>query len=140
VPERWRSPAARDLAKAIRKAGGTVERTGVGKMKVTGPAGTATIAYLPAPGAPVVGLSKLPRLLDVYTRRLQAQEQITVQVTDALDKHLRTIGSACVLRAVHGCMAHRGVRKPGVMVTSSMTGTFRDNPATRAELLTLANG
>lgn len=103
--------------------------------------GTAAIAYLPAPGAPVVGLSKLPRVLDVYAKRLQAQEQITVQVTTALDTHLQTLGSACVLRAVHGCMAHRGVRKAGAaMVTSSLTGVFRDQPATRAEFLALAQG
>lgn len=102
-------------------------------------AGTAAIAYIPRPGAPVVGLSKLARVLDVYARRLQTQEQIGVQVTHALDKHLDSVGSACVLAATHGCMAHRGVRKPGaVMVTSSLTGRFLDDSATRAEFLSLA--
>lgn len=102
-------------------------------------AGTAAIAYVPAPGARVVGLSKLPRVLDVYARRLQSQEQITVQVTAAIDKHLQTLGSACLLRATHGCMAHRGVRKDGAqMVTSSLTGVFRDDPRTRGEFLALA--
>lgn len=103
--------------------------------------GTAAIAYLPQPGAPVVGLSKLPRVLDIYAQRLQSQEQITVQVSTALDEHLRTLGSACILRAVHGCMAHRGVRKAGAeMVTSSMTGVFREDPAARSEFLALARG
>lgn len=103
-------------------------------------AGTATIAYLPAAGARVVGLSKLPRLLDLYAARLQTQEAITVQVTAAIDLHLDTIGAACILTAEHGCMAHRGVRKAGArMVTSSLTGAFRDNPSARAELLALAH-
>ncbi|WP_394621287.1 GTP cyclohydrolase I [Lentzea sp. JNUCC 0626] len=98
--------------------------------------GTATIAYLPAPGAAVAGLSKLPRVLDAYARRLQVQEQLTRQVTTALDSHLDTDGSACVIRAVHGCLAHRGARKPGsVMVTSSYTGRFQADIDVRGELL-----
>lgn len=100
-------------------------------------AGTACIAYLPAPGARVVGLSKLPRLLECFTRRLQTQERITVQVTTAITKHLSPLGAACILRATHGCMAHRGVRRTGEMVTSSLTGIFRDDAQARAELLAL---
>lgn len=101
--------------------------------------GTATIAYLPAAGSPVVGLSKLARVLDVYARRLQTQEQITRQITDALDKHLAPIGAACLLRSEHGCLAHRGARKPGaVMVTASWTGVYDRDPAARAELLAIA--
>ncbi|MGW2936062.1 GTP cyclohydrolase I [Streptomyces sp. NPDC001156] len=97
--------------------------------------GTATIAYQPAPGASVAGLSKLPRVLDVYARRLQTQERITRQVTDALDKHLASEGAACILRSEHGCLAHRGARKPGsVMVTASYTGIFQNDPAARADL------
>lgn len=97
--------------------------------------GLASIAYWPAPGAPVAGLSKLPRVLDVYARRLQTQEQLTKQVTDALDTHLETRGSACVIRSEHGCLAHRGARKPGsVMTTVSYTGVFRTDPVARAEL------
>jgi GTP cyclohydrolase I len=100
--------------------------------------GTADIAYLPTPGARVAGLSKLPRVLDVYARRLQTQEQLTKQVTDALDKHLDTLGSACVIRSEHGCLAHRGARKPGaVMVTASYTGVFLDDPQQRADLFDL---
>lgn len=102
--------------------------------------GTAMIAYMPGEGDRVVGLSKLPRLLDVFARRLQTQEQITVQITEALDKHLAPRGSACVIKSEHGCLAHRGARKPGaVMVTSSFTGYFRD-PDRRRELLDLVGG
>jgi GTP cyclohydrolase I len=99
--------------------------------------GTASIAYLPEPGARIVGLSKLARTLDAYARRLQTQENISTQVTAALDANLKTLGSACVLSASHSCMAHRGVRKPGSrMVTSSLTGKFR-SPEIRAEFLSL---
>lgn len=97
--------------------------------------GVAMIAYQPRPEDKVVGLSKLPRLLDVFARRLQTQEQITVQVTDALDQYLNTQGSACMIRSEHGCLAHRGARKPGaVMVTTSFTGCFRSNDNRRSLL------
>lgn len=100
--------------------------------------GTATIAYQPAPAAKVVGLSKLPRVLDVYARRLQTQEQLTRQVTDALDAHLDTLGSVCIIRSEHGCLANRGARKPGaVMVTASYTGVFDRDAQARADLHTL---
>lgn len=98
-------------------------------------AGTADIAYQPRPGAPVAGLSKLPRVLDVYARRLQTQEELTAQVTAALDKHLDPLGSACIIRSEHGCLAHRGARKPGArMITASYTGVFRDSPRARGDL------
>lgn len=101
-------------------------------------AGTADIAYQPAPGAPVAGLSKLPRLLDVYARRLQTQERLTRQVADALHTHLAPLGAACVIRSEHGCLAHRGARKPGtVMTTTAYTGRFLADPHARAELHTL---
>lgn len=97
--------------------------------------GTADIAYQPRPGTPVAGLSKLPRVLDVYARRLQTQEQLTRQVTTALDTHLDTLGSACIIRSEHGCLAHRGARKPGAaMVTASYTGQYRDDPQARDDL------
>ncbi|WP_328427894.1 GTP cyclohydrolase I [Streptomyces sp. NBC_00443] len=103
--------------------------------------GTADIAYQPRPGAPVAGLSKLPRVLDVYARRLQTQEELTAQVTSALDQHLTPAGSACIIRSEHGCLAHRGARKPGArMVTASYTGIFRDDPQARADLHLLMNG
>ncbi|MGW8703347.1 GTP cyclohydrolase I [Streptomyces eurythermus] len=97
--------------------------------------GTADIAYQPNPGDPVAGLSKLPRVLDVYARRLQTQEELTQQVTTALDQHLEPAGSACIIRSEHGCLAHRGARKPGArMITASYTGVFRDSPRVRADL------
>lgn len=100
--------------------------------------GHASVAYMPSPGAPVVGLSKIPRLLDVYARRLQTQEQLTRQVTDALEKYLTLAGAACVIRSEHGCLAHRGARKPGaVMVTMSTTGIFQNDPDAREYLRTL---
>jgi GTP cyclohydrolase I len=97
--------------------------------------GTATIAYIPA-GAKIVGLSKLPRLLHHYARRPQVQERLTGQVTKALDDHLDTNGAACRIEATHQCMSLRGVRAQGAaMVTTSLTGRFLENPATRAEFL-----
>jgi GTP cyclohydrolase IA len=102
--------------------------------------GLALITYLPEPGGRVVGLSKLPRLLDIYARRLQTQEQLTRQVTDALEKHLSIRGAACVIGSEHGCLANRGARKPGaVMVTGSFTGVYED-PTTRHNLLTMLGG
>lgn len=102
--------------------------------------GTASIAYQPKPGAPVAGLSKLPRVLDVYARRLQTQEQITQQVTTALDAHLGSLGAVCIIRSEHGCLAHRGARKPGsVMVTASYTGIFDSDRQARADVLALFN-
>jgi GTP cyclohydrolase IA len=98
--------------------------------------GTAHIAYLPS--GKVIGVSKLARLLEIYTRRLQIQERIGMQVTKALDEHLGSKGSACILVAKHLCMTCRGVNKQqSEMVTSSITGGFKENPAVRAELLSL---
>lgn len=100
--------------------------------------GTADIAYQPHTGDPVVGLSKLARVLDVYARRLQTQEQLTRQITTALEQHLTPAGTACIIRSEHGCLAHRGAHKPGArMVTASYTGVFHDQPAARADLHTL---
>lgn len=99
--------------------------------------GHAAVGYLPSER--VVGLSKLARLVDLYARRPQVQERMTRQITDALDAHLPSSGSACVLVASHSCMSCRGVRKTASMVTSSLTGSFRDEPATRAEFLALAH-
>jgi GTP cyclohydrolase I len=98
--------------------------------------GEAWIAYLPA--GKVVGISKLARTLDGYARRLQIQERLTAQVADAIEEVLAPRGVAVVIRASHGCMTTRGVRKHGVaMTTSSMRGCFRDEPEARAEVLTL---
>lgn len=99
--------------------------------------GVAHVAYLPQHKRGVVGLSKLARLVDVFAARLQVQERLTMQVTSALDEYVTSNGSACVIRAMHMCMACRGVRKSGSFtITSSLTGAFRE-PAVRAELLAL---
>lgn len=102
--------------------------------------GTAWIAYIPAADK-VVGLSKLPRLLQHYAARPQVQERLGAQVTAAMDKYLDAKGSACVIKSSHSCMALRGVKVSGAqMVTSSLTGAFRDDPRTRAEFLALTHG
>jgi GTP cyclohydrolase I len=101
--------------------------------------GTAYVGYVP--NGKVVGISKLARLVDVFSRRLQLQERITTQVTAALDEYLKPLGSACVLKARHMCMACRGVKQPDTeLVTSSMTGVFRDKPEARAEFMALIRG
>lgn len=100
--------------------------------------GYAHVAYIP--NGRVVGLSKLARLVDAYARRLQLQERLTEEVTRALDTYLHPQGSACVIEARHSCMGCRGVRKEqAVMVTSSLTGAFRQ-PAVRAEFMSLLKG
>jgi GTP cyclohydrolase I len=98
--------------------------------------GRAHIAYLPRHR--VVGISKLARLVDVYARRLQIQEKMTVQIADALQAVLQPKGVAVVIEASHQCMTTRGVHKPGVaMVTSRLLGAFRDDPTTRREFFAL---
>jgi GTP cyclohydrolase I len=99
--------------------------------------GTAHIAYLPADGR-IVGLSKIPRLLDWYATRLQVQERLTEQIVDALMEYLEPQGAACAIDAVHSCMSLRGVRKSGAsMRTSKLTGAFLDDAATRSEFYSL---
>jgi GTP cyclohydrolase I len=101
--------------------------------------GRAHVAYLP--DGKVVGLSKLARLVEGYARRPQVQERLTTQIADALMDELHPQGAACVIEASHTCMTLRGVRKPGsIMTTSALRGVFKDNPATRAEALSLING
>ena len=101
--------------------------------------GRAHLAYLP--DGKVAGLSKLARLVDGYARRPQVQERLTTQIADALMEELNPVGVACILEAVHTCMTIRGARKPGsVMVTSALRGIFKENPASRAEVLALMGG
>jgi GTP cyclohydrolase IA len=101
--------------------------------------GKAHIAYIP--NGKVIGLSKLARVLDCFARRLQIQERIGQQVTAALDEHLHPKASACIIEAKHMCMCCRGVNKQNsVMITSSLTGAFRESPAARSELLQLVKG
>lgn len=98
--------------------------------------GKAHIAYLP--GEKVLGVSKLARLLDVFARRMQIQERIGQQVTEFLMEECGANGAACILEAQHLCMTSRGVQKQNsVMVTSSLKGAFLDEPATRAELMSM---
>lgn len=96
--------------------------------------GRAHLAYLPA--GKVVGLSKLPRLLEVYARRLQVQERLTQQVAEAIEEALQPRGVAVMLEASHFCMMMRGIEKQNSKtVTSALLGDFRDNTALRNEFL-----
>lgn len=98
--------------------------------------GRAHIAYIPE--GKIVGLSKLARIVDGYSRRPQVQERLTSQIADVLAKKVAVQGCAVVLEAVHTCMTCRGVKKPGsVMVTSAIRGTMHTNQSTRAEALQL---
>ena len=100
--------------------------------------GVAHVGYIPAPDGTVTGLSKLARLVDVFARRPQVQERMTVQIADAISRTLEPKGVLVVLEAEHLCMSMRGVRKPGTTtVTSAVRGLFRDNAATRYEAMRL---
>ncbi len=98
--------------------------------------GHAHIAYLPRHR--VVGISKLARVLHGFARRLQIQERLTAEVADCIWTHLEPAGVAVVIHASHSCMTARGVRTPGVgMTTSRMMGVFRDDERSRKEVLSL---
>jgi GTP cyclohydrolase I len=98
--------------------------------------GKAHVAYIPNGTGRVTGLSKLARLVDGYAKRPQVQERLTRQIADAIEAELEPQGVLVVIEAEHLCMSMRGVRKPGAStVTSSVTGIFRDNVATRAEAM-----
>jgi GTP cyclohydrolase I len=101
--------------------------------------GKAHIAYIP--NGKVIGLSKIPRVVDVLARRPQMQERLTEEVADLLMKELDARGVAVVIEASHSCMTIRGVAKPdSTFVTSAMRGAFREKPATRSELMSLIFG
>ena len=94
--------------------------------------GTAAVAYIPR--GRVIGLSKIPRIVEMYGRRLQVQERLTQQIADLLQERLEPQGVGVVIEATHLCAVMRGVRKPGtVMTTSSVLGLFRTRDRTRAE-------
>jgi GTP cyclohydrolase I len=96
--------------------------------------GTAAVAYIP--NGRVMGLSKIPRIVETYARRLQVQERLTLQVAEFLMEHLNPQGVGVVMEATHLCAVMRGVRKPGtVMTTSHVLGIFRANDKTRSEFL-----
>jgi GTP cyclohydrolase IA len=98
--------------------------------------GRAHVGYLPK--GRVIGLSKIPRIVDMFAQRLQVQERLTVQVADFLMERLEPKGVACVVEATHLCTMMRGVKKQeATMVTSRMTGTFRRDARTRAEFMGL---
>ena len=98
--------------------------------------GVAHVGYLPKDR--VVGISKLARIVELFSKRFQIQEKMTRQIADAIQRELEPLGVAVVVEAKHHCMTTRGVRKSGVvMTTSAMYGRFRENPETRAELLAL---
>jgi GTP cyclohydrolase IA len=98
--------------------------------------GRAQVAYLP--GARIVGLSKLGRVVDLFARDLQVQERLTTQVADWLETELRPRGVGVIVEAEHMCMSLRGVQKPGTLtVTSALRGLVRDDARTRQEFLSL---
>ena len=98
--------------------------------------GKCHVAYMP--DQEIVGLSKIPRLVDAFSRRLQMQERLTTQIAEAINEHLKPRGVACVMEASHLCMMMRGVQKQNTTaVTSAMLGVFRTSEKTRAEFLTL---
>ncbi len=98
--------------------------------------GKAHVAYIP--NGRIVGLSKIPRVVDIFARRLQVQERLTVQIRDAIEEVLHPLGVAVVIEAQHLCMIMRGVQKQhSVTTTSAMSGEFLNNPATREEFMRL---
>ncbi len=101
--------------------------------------GKAHVAYIP--NGKIVGLSKLPRVVDVFARRLQVQERLTLQIRDAIEEVLQPLGVAVVIEATHLCMVMRGVQKQhSVTTTSAMSGEFLRNATTRSEFMRLING
>ncbi len=98
--------------------------------------GKAHVAYIP--NGRVVGLSKVARVVDVFAKRLQVQEKLTKQISDAIQWHLRPQGVAVILQCQHFCMCYRGVKKPGSWTTTSkLHGIFLNDSAARMELFTL---
>ena len=98
--------------------------------------GKCHIAYMPS--NKIVGLSKIPRLVEMFSRRLQVQERLTTQIAQTINEVLQPRGVAVVMEALHMCMLMRGVEKQNSKaVTSAMLGAFRDRPETRAEFMEL---
>jgi GTP cyclohydrolase I len=101
--------------------------------------GLAHIAYMPRDR--VVGISKLARVIDIYAKRLQTQETMTSQISNAIQEVLQPLGVAVMIDALHECMTTRGVHKPGTTtITTRFTGVFKDDPTYRDRFLQLVNG
>ncbi|HUQ40623.1 MAG TPA: GTP cyclohydrolase I FolE [Acidimicrobiales bacterium] len=103
--------------------------------------GKAHVAYIPNDDGRITGLSKLARLVEVYSRRPQVQERLTTQIADTIERVLAPRGVLVVIEAEHLCMSMRGVQKAGsTTVTSAVRGLFRDDPRTRAEAMAFIHG
>jgi GTP cyclohydrolase I len=103
--------------------------------------GKAHVAYIPNADGRITGLSKLARLVDIYARRPQVQENLTTQIADTIERVLQPRGVLVVIEAEHLCMSMRGVRKPGTTtITSAVHGLFRTDAATRSEAMQLVHG
>lgn len=101
--------------------------------------GKAHIAYIPKNNK-VTGLSKIVRVVEVLSKRLQVQERLTTEIAEILMKKLKPMGVMVIIEAEHLCMSMRGIKKSGVLtVTSAVRGVFKENPKTRAETLSLIN-
>ena len=100
--------------------------------------GVVHIGYIPDSNGRVVGVSKLARVVEIFSRRLQLQERMTKQIADVIMQSLKPDGVAVVIQAEHLCMVMRGIKKPGSnVITSAMRGAFEKRPATRSEFLSL---
>ena len=99
--------------------------------------GVATVGYLPQ--GKIVGLSKIPRLVQCFARRLQVQERLTQQIAHELHTHTQSRGTACVIKGQHTCMQMRGIKSSGEMTTSCLLGTMREEVSVRAEFLSFVN-
>jgi GTP cyclohydrolase I len=98
--------------------------------------GRAHVAYIP--DGKVLGLSKIPRLVEIFARRLQVQERLTVEIADTIERELRPRGVAVVIEAIHLCMMMRGVEQQNSFaITSSLKGLFQSDSKTRAEFMEL---
>lgn len=103
-------------------------------------AGVAHVAYIPK-GGRIVGLSKIARVVDILSRRLQVQERLTKQIADLINDQLKPLGVMVVIEAEHMCMSMRGAKKPkSLTITSAVRGSFRTHSATRSEAMTLIRG